>query len=196
MGNFLYSIAYDLESLTILLMGRFLFGMGGARAVNRRYIADFVSMRAMTKYCAAFVAMGALGLAVGPGFASLLSFIPDFVFLGLSFNTYTIPGFISLVMWLCFLIVMLRYFREPNFERANYNKRAKREASRIDHSSRDIEERDAVFEENLDDLERKKRHSFWHTYGPTLLTLYALFLLKIIQEALVTSSPIVMDVFF
>ena len=71
-GNILYSIAYDFDSIWVLLLGRFMFGIGGARAVNRRYIADFVSIKVMTKYCAAFVAMGAMGLAIGPGIASAL----------------------------------------------------------------------------------------------------------------------------
>jgi MFS family permease len=78
----------------------------------------------MTKYCAAFVAMSALGLAIGPGIASLLDMIPDFKFMGISFNTYTIPGFVSFVMWIFFSLIMLKYFKEPNVADANYNKLA------------------------------------------------------------------------
>jgi hypothetical protein len=34
LGDFFYSIAYDFKSIHFLLLGRFLFGIGGARAVN------------------------------------------------------------------------------------------------------------------------------------------------------------------
>ena len=64
-----------------LILVRFLFGIGGARAVLRRFIADYVYFSALTKYCAAFVAASALGLALGPGLSSLISFIPDFTLL-------------------------------------------------------------------------------------------------------------------
>jgi hypothetical protein len=47
-GNVLYFIAYDLGSVVVLFMGRFLIGMGGARVINRRYIADYTSMRLRT----------------------------------------------------------------------------------------------------------------------------------------------------
>ncbi|KAK8482025.1 hypothetical protein V6N11_071052 [Hibiscus sabdariffa] len=36
MGNALYALAYDLNSLTVLLLGRLFCGFGSARAVNRR----------------------------------------------------------------------------------------------------------------------------------------------------------------
>jgi MFS family permease len=40
LGNVLYFFAYDFQSPGILFAGRFMVGMGGARAINRRYIAD------------------------------------------------------------------------------------------------------------------------------------------------------------
>ena len=110
LGDFFYAIAYDCNSLVLLLIGRFLFGIGGARAINRRYIADFVSIKAMTKYCAYFVAMGAMGLAVGPGLATFLALIPEFKFLGLTVNEYTLPGFISVGIWIIFTVVMMVLF--------------------------------------------------------------------------------------
>ena len=122
LGNIFYAIAYDLNSLTMLLIGRFLFGIGGARAVNRRYIADFVSMQSMTKYCSYFVAAGSLGLAVGPGLATFIAMIPDFTYMGLTFNEFTIPGFVSVFIWIIFSVVMIKVFKDPNSEDANYNK--------------------------------------------------------------------------
>ena len=51
-----------------------LFGsLGGARAVNRRYISDHVPSKQRTAASAAFVSAGALGMAAGPFIAGLLS---------------------------------------------------------------------------------------------------------------------------
>ena len=121
-GNLFYTIAYDYNSITLLLIGRFLFGIGGARAINRRYLADYVSLESMTKYCSAFVAMGGLGLAIGPGLASILSYIPNFTYLGFTFNEFTIPGFFSVVVWIIFSLIMWKCFKEPDRADANYNK--------------------------------------------------------------------------
>ena len=121
-GNLLYAVAYDLNSLSLLLIGRFLFGMGGARAINRRYIADFVSLKSMTRYCYYFVMMGGLGLAVGPGLASLLSFVPDFTLMGFTVNEFTLPGILSFFIWIGFAIIIFLKFKEPDRSEANYNK--------------------------------------------------------------------------
>lgn len=47
--------------------------MGGARAINRRYISDHVPVKQLTSASAAFVSASALGMAVGPALAGLLS---------------------------------------------------------------------------------------------------------------------------
>jgi hypothetical protein len=46
----------------MVLVGRLLIGLGGARGVNRRYIADTVPVHARTFFSAAFVAVGAVGM--------------------------------------------------------------------------------------------------------------------------------------
>eukprot|EP00894_Picocystis_sp_ML_P002398 jgi/Pico_ML_1/52915/g3552.t1 len=55
-GNIFYSLSFDLQSLTMLLLGRLLNGFGAARGIGRRYIADFVPKRHRTGASAAFVA--------------------------------------------------------------------------------------------------------------------------------------------
>lgn len=47
--------------------------MGGARAINRRYICDHVPLKQLTSASAAFISASALGMAVGPALAGLLS---------------------------------------------------------------------------------------------------------------------------
>ena len=121
-GNLCYAAAYELDSLWMLMAGRFLFGIGGARAVNRRYIADFVSLKAMTKYCAYFVAMSALGLVVGPMLASLIAFLPDYKWNHVELNEYTFPGYLSLIVWIPFSFFIICCYTEPDKREANYNK--------------------------------------------------------------------------
>ncbi|KAE8783931.1 ribosomal RNA-processing protein 12-like [Hordeum vulgare] len=47
--------AYDTKSLTVLIVGRLLCGLGSARAVNRRYISDCVPPRIRMQASAGFV---------------------------------------------------------------------------------------------------------------------------------------------
>jgi MFS family permease len=54
--------------------------LGGARAINRRYISDHVPIKQLTSASAAFVSASALGMAVGPAIASLLSSVDFKVF--------------------------------------------------------------------------------------------------------------------
>eukprot|EP00897_Mesotaenium_endlicherianum_P004815 jgi/Mesen1/4361/ME000022S03653 len=72
-GNLSYAMALDLGSVWLLLIGRALEGLGGARAINRRYIADHVPLERRTHDSAAFVSASALGMAAGPFIAGLTS---------------------------------------------------------------------------------------------------------------------------
>ncbi|KAH6554926.1 hypothetical protein KP509_1Z296300 [Ceratopteris richardii] len=60
LGNMLYAVAYDFHSLSILIAGRLLCGLGSARAVNRRYITDWVPINKRLQASAAFVTASAL----------------------------------------------------------------------------------------------------------------------------------------
>lgn len=87
----------------------------------RRFIADFVFLHALTKYCAAFVAASALGLALGPGLSSLLALVPHFSLLGgnITFNEFTGPAWISSILWMAFLLVLIFLFKEPDRSKSN-----------------------------------------------------------------------------
>nr|ABG73456.1 SPX-domain-containing protein [Oryza brachyantha] len=102
----------DLHSLTILLVGSVLCGMGSARAVNRRYISDCVPPRIRMQASAAFVSASALGMACGPAIAGLLQ--TNFSLCGLTVNQITLPGWIMAFGWLAYLIWLWISFREPD----------------------------------------------------------------------------------
>ncbi|TXG62776.1 hypothetical protein EZV62_009770 [Acer yangbiense] len=113
-GNTLYALAYDLNSITILLIGRLCCGLGSARAVNRRYISDCVPLKLRMQASAGFVSASALGMACGPALACL--FQTNFKIYKITFNEDTLPGWFMAVAWLVFLLWLWISFREPSLE--------------------------------------------------------------------------------
>uniref|UniRef100_A0A804PUQ7 SPX domain-containing protein n=1 Tax=Zea mays TaxID=4577 RepID=A0A804PUQ7_MAIZE len=112
LGNVCYAMAYDMKSLTVLIIGRLLCGMGSARAVNRRYISDCVPARIRMQASAGFVSASALGMACGPALAGLLQW--KFKIYMVTFNQSTLPGWVMAVAWLLYLIWLWVSFKEPN----------------------------------------------------------------------------------
>ncbi|CAN6167712.1 unnamed protein product [Urochloa humidicola] len=111
LGNVLYALAYDLNSLVILLVGRLLCGLGSARAVNRRYISDCVPPRIRMQASAAFVSASALGMACGPALAGVLQ--TNLKVSVLTINQDTLPGWVMAFGWFVYLIWLWISFREP-----------------------------------------------------------------------------------
>ncbi|ERN19411.1 hypothetical protein AMTR_s00069p00161800 [Amborella trichopoda] len=110
-GNTLYALAYDLDSLTVLLIGRLFCGLGSARAVNRRYISDCVPAKTRMQASAAFVSASALGMAVGPALAGVLQ--TNFKIYKLTINEDTLPGWVMAFLWFVYLIWVWVSFKEP-----------------------------------------------------------------------------------
>ncbi|MBA0718692.1 hypothetical protein Golax_006422 [Gossypium laxum] len=111
-GNAMYALAYDLNSLTMLLLGRLFCGFGSARAVNRRYISDCVPLKIRMQASAGFVSASALGMACGPALAGILQI--NFKIYKLTFNAMTLPGWVMAVAWLVYLIWLRFSFKEPS----------------------------------------------------------------------------------
>nr|GMD33185.1 SPX domain-containing membrane protein At4g22990-like isoform X1 [Ipomoea batatas] len=110
-GNTLYALAYDFNSIYILLIGRVFCGLGSARAVNRRYISDCVPLHLRMKASAGFVSASALGMACGPALAGLLQ--ANIKIFNVTFNQDTLPGWVMAVAWLFYLLWLWISFREP-----------------------------------------------------------------------------------
>ncbi|KAK4803012.1 hypothetical protein SAY86_001215 [Trapa natans] len=113
-GNAMYAMAYDFNSIMILLLGRLFCGLGSARAVNRRYISDCVPIKIRMQASAGFVSASALGMACGPALAGLLQC--NFRFFNLTFNQVTLPGWVMAGAWLIYLIWLCISFKEPSHE--------------------------------------------------------------------------------
>ncbi|KAL2547496.1 SPX domain-containing membrane protein [Forsythia ovata] len=114
LGNVMYALAYDLNSISVLLIGRLLCGLGSARAVNRRYISDCVPLKIRMQASAGFVSASALGMACGPALAGLLQ--TNFKIYKITFNQDTLPGWIMSIAWIIYLIWLWISFREPALE--------------------------------------------------------------------------------
>ncbi|XP_022736587.1 SPX domain-containing membrane protein At4g22990-like [Durio zibethinus] len=111
-GNTMYAMAYDLNSLTVLLLGRLFCGFGSARAVNRRYISDCVPLKIRMQASAGFVSASALGMACGPALAGILQ--TNFKIYKFTFNEATLPGWVMAVAWLVYLMWLWISFKEPS----------------------------------------------------------------------------------
>ncbi|KAL0727233.1 hypothetical protein Bca4012_023326 [Brassica carinata] len=113
-GNLLYALAFDFNSIAVLLIGRLFCGLGSARAVNRRYISDCVPLKIRMQASAGFVSASALGMACGPALAGLLQ--TRFKIYKLTFNQNTLPGWVMAIAWLLYLVWLAISFREPVLE--------------------------------------------------------------------------------
>ncbi|XP_031407453.1 SPX domain-containing membrane protein At4g22990-like isoform X2 [Punica granatum] len=219
-GNAMYALAYDLDSIAVLLVGRLFCGLGSARAVNRRYISDCVPLKIRMQASAGFVSASALGMACGPALAGLLQF--DFKIYKLTFNQDTLPGWVMTLAWLLYLIWLWISFKEPVREvEANGTTEKSNAAAGNDElengvkqplliSSRNSEEKegdeDGDQDQEFDDGEetpgesRKPATSLASAYR--LLTpsvkvqLLIYFMLKYAMEILVSESSVITTYYF
>lgn len=116
LGDFIYFFAYSYKSAGMLLLGRFLIGVGGARVINRRYIATYVKLRSRTVWNSAYVAGSIVGRGMGPVLGALLYYI-DFQWFGYDMNGMNFPSLIMGMVWLVYSVMVLVFFKEPQIKR-------------------------------------------------------------------------------
>ncbi|EFH48885.1 SPX domain-containing protein [Arabidopsis lyrata subsp. lyrata] len=219
-GNLLYALAYDFNSLALLLIGRLFCGFGSARAVNRRYISDCVPLKIRMQASAGFVSASALGMACGPALAGLLQ--TDFKIKNVTFNQDTLPGWVMAVAWLLYLVWLAISFREPAREPeeihtsqestseqifcdeadqdGNMEKGLKKPLLLASEETEHDEEDDGDGSEESSDDSRKPANSFVAAYK--LLTpsvkvqLLIYFMLKYAMEILLSESSVVTTYYF
>ncbi|KAE8657335.1 SPX domain-containing membrane protein [Hibiscus syriacus] len=216
-GNTMYALAYDLNSLTVLLLGRLFCGFGSARAVNRRYISDCVPLKILMQASAGFVSASALGMACGPALAGILQ--TNFKIYKLTFNAVTLPGWVMAVAWLAYLVWLWFSFKEPSrdFEENNSphgsnSDTEKAEKSKLEkglkqpllitleEKKEDDEDPEADGSEEDPEESRRPATSMVSAYG--LLTpsvkvqLLIYFMLKYAMEILLSESSVVTTYYF
>uniref|UniRef100_A0A1J3HKY9 SPX domain-containing membrane protein n=1 Tax=Noccaea caerulescens TaxID=107243 RepID=A0A1J3HKY9_NOCCA len=216
-GNLLYALAFDFNSIAVLLIGRLFCGLGSARAVNRRYISDCVPLKIRMQASAGFVSASALGMACGPALAGLLQ--TRFEIYQLTFNQDTLPGWVMAVAWLLYLVWLAISFREPArepeeihnaSEESNNSGEAGQEVNLekgikepLLITSEEIEEEEVEDEEESEEASedsRKPANSIVAAYR--LLTpsvkvqLLIYFMLKYAMEILLSESSVVTTYYF
>ncbi|KAJ7550770.1 hypothetical protein O6H91_07G117600 [Diphasiastrum complanatum] len=128
-GNFMYAVALYYNSVWLLIIGRGLSGLGGARAINRRFLVDHVPAKQLTSASAAFVIASSLGMAAGPSLAGILNNL-DFKFGGAPVNNVTSPGWLMGFLWITYLILVIVCFKEPSRNSENLQDNSKPADSR------------------------------------------------------------------
>nr|XP_027108219.1 SPX domain-containing membrane protein At4g22990-like isoform X2 [Coffea arabica] len=212
-GNTLYALAFDLNSIYVLLVGRLFCGLGSARAINRRYISDCVPRNLRMKASAAFVCASALGMACGPALACLLQ--TNFKMFKLTFNEVTLPGWVMAFAWLLYLFWLWIFFQEPSNENKE-NKSTAQQTMRSENifiensvaqplilsleETQEDEDREFDVSEEAAEESRKPVTSLMSAYK--LLTpsvkvqLFIYFMLKYAMEILLAESSVVTTYYF
>jgi MFS family permease len=114
LGNLMYSLAWTFRSLPLAIAGRLVVGFGGARAVNRRFIADCSARSTLVARSADFVTASAVGMAAGPALSALLTAtLPNFSLGVVMFDDATNPGWTCAFVWAGFIAAMELWFKEP-----------------------------------------------------------------------------------
>ncbi|KAJ0411381.1 hypothetical protein ATCC90586_004367 [Pythium insidiosum] len=204
-GNLLYGLALYFDSIAMAIAGRLLNGFGGARAINRRYIADNYSREERTQASAMFVTASALGMAAGPALAAALDYAPDFTLFGVQVTTETAPGYLMFVFWLVYLVATLVWFEEPERQPPS------------DRLYPYIEHRQSLIRASATSMEHGKTgektpllpstthhahahaapplSSLWHNV-PVVATLLIYIVLKLVLECLLTASSTIGQYYF
>lgn len=112
-GNLVYALAATYGSIIVALMGRFIIGFGGARAVNRRYISDCAPKSELLMRSAHFVTASALGMSAGPALAALVNRFAPVRVGDLYFDNRTNTSWTLFAVWALYIMVLIRCFAEP-----------------------------------------------------------------------------------
>lgn len=191
LGNISYALALHYNSISLIMIGRFLNGFGSARSINRRFIADVFTRKERTAASAAFVTAAALGMSAGPAMASLLSamtFSPESTL----WTKETTPGWVMLSLWLVFLLVFGLYFEEPDRTHLAVGKTT----ATLELTSKNGEKTHLLADEppSSDDTPKKKEETVQTVV--VVMTLWIYFVLKLVLESLLSSCPTVTRYFF
>ncbi|GMF19699.1 unnamed protein product [Phytophthora fragariaefolia] len=195
LGNLLYGMALSYDSVAMALTGRMLNGFGGARAINRRYIADNYSREERTQASALFVTASALGMAAGPGLAAALHYLPDYNFAGIDITTETSPGWVMFALWSIYFVALVFWFEEPDrMERERFLER-RRSMLENGMGNSSIAAIAAQMGETTPLISRSSSmvssppplSSLWQNV-PVVASLFIYIVLKLVLECLITAS--------
>ncbi|KAK7374213.1 hypothetical protein VNO80_07640 [Phaseolus coccineus] len=211
-GNTLYALAFDMNSIVVLLIGRLFCGLGSARAINRRYISDCVPLKLRMQASAGFVSASALGMACGPALACFLQ--TDFRIFRFTMNQDTLPGWVMSLAWLLYLLWLWICFKEPTHENEGNLVLYEADTGPAVHVAVENErtqpllmnseekEQDEEGEEENDNAEETKKPVTSIVVAYKLLTpsvkvqLFVYFMLKYAMEIVLAESSLITEYYF
>ena len=187
-GNVLYCLAWDggRFSLALLLAGRLMTGLGSCRAVNRRYIADYVSSKRRTAASAAFVAASAGGAALGPLLAVPLSMIKPTKVLSLDVNAITAGGWLLTLAWFLYTAYIYLRFQDPPLDKDD---ESDDDTSEHGTSVKQVEEEGDLERPLLGGGRQAPASAPGTDMQPVYVCVLSLFALKLIQQGMISSLP-------
>lgn len=126
-GMLLYYLAHTFnenksEGLIILVIGRVLFGMGGARIMTRKFIAINVDVGSQSKYSSILVSISAFGICFGPGLSAVLQFANDTDMGATDLFDANILAFVFIFVFAILFILFIIFFKGYN-KLSDYNLR-------------------------------------------------------------------------
>lgn len=141
LGNVFYFIAVkfynsenNLPSIIILVIGRMLLGVGGARLLTRKYVSLYVQPWALSKYSAIFVATSTAGVCMGPGLQAVLFYYSGEQFIGeIALTQFNILAFLFIFIWSLFAIITAIFFKGFDKEKALQTEMKKQNKEKIVH---------------------------------------------------------------
>lgn len=182
-GNVIYALGLPYDSLTLVLLGRFLNGFGSARAINRRFIADAFSHADRTAASAAFVASGAAGMSCGPALSAIMPLIvrDD----NLWWQEENAPAWIVAGLWGIFLMVLIPLFKNPP-KAGKGTAMAQRSKSYDEQQSKSNRETQPLVC-NGTSPPHTKETPIWER-PVCMITIFLVFLLKLVLELVLSSA--------
>ena len=120
-GNLFYYLAETFKSnkalaLTLLILGRMIFGSGGSRLMTRKFVAINVPTQYQSKYSTYLVGFSALGITLGPGISSMVEFVNRTTVLGTDLDKFNILAFIFFFVWMFLFFFFMFFFKGYDVE--------------------------------------------------------------------------------
>jgi predicted MFS family arabinose efflux permease len=207
LGNLCYSLGLPLNSIALVLIGRLLTGFGSARSINRRYICDTFPREERTAASAAFVTASAMGMAAGPAIASILHYVTSWKDGSERVSTLywqsseTAPGWFMVACWLIFLLCLVLQFVDP--PKKKYDIAMKKAKSMLELTHGEMKHllnandlpKDSIDNGDVLPLDSAKEPPIWRNI-PVMTTFLIYFILKLVLEAVLSSSALITDYYF
>jgi len=152
-SNGIYIKAFQTKSMTLLMLSRFLFGLGGSKVIHRKYIANYVPKRHWGQFNQYINLSTFLGMTCGSlMYLTLLLLNPEFI---LSPHLFVVPGYVGIVLSASFFICSLCFFKQTSPDKlkdSDYSFKVPKQASGARQKQgfkyQDSDEEDEEEEEN------------------------------------------------